>query len=149
VVGGSYRLLLGRSTVRWQTSTGLLAQVTQGAAAVGIILVVRQHTGSLALAGGVVAALSIAAGVARPLQGRLIDRQGSREVLAVCGVTHGLALVGIVLLSDLHAPAGFLVLLGCLAGLALPPVSTSMRVEWAKALAGDDHTAAYSLVRFR
>jgi predicted MFS family arabinose efflux permease len=120
--------------------------VTQGAAAVGIILVVRQHTGSLALAGGVVGALSIAAGVARPLQGRLIDRRGSREVMSACGVTHALALVGIVGLSDLDAPGGLLVVLGCVAGLALPPVSTSMRVEWAKLVAGDDHTAAYSLV---
>ena len=142
----SYRLLLGLSEVRWQAVTGLLAQVTQGAAGVGIILVVRQHTGSLALAGGVVGALSIGAGVARPLQGRLIDRRGSRSVMAACGVTHALALAGIVGLSDLDAPGGLLVVLGCLAGLALPPVSTSMRVEWRKLVAGDDHTAAYSLV---
>ncbi len=142
----SYRLLLGLSEVRWQAVTGLLAQVTQGAAAVGIILVVRQHTGSLALAGGVVGALSIGAGVARPLQGRLIDRRGSRSVIAACGATHALALAGIVGLSDLDAPEGLLVVLGCLAGLALPPVSTSMRVEWRKLVVGDDHTAAYSLV---
>jgi MFS family permease len=108
--------------------------------------VVRQHTGSLALAGVVVGALSIAAGIARPIQGRFIDRQGSREVIAFCGVIHGLALAGIVLLSDVHAPTGVLVVLGCLAGLALPPLSTSMRVEWAKLVARDDHISAYSLV---
>jgi MFS family permease len=141
-----YRTLLGLPAIRWQMATGLLAQVTQGAGAVGIILVVRQHAGSLALAGGVVAALSIAAGVARPLQGRLIDRRGSREVMAFCGVIHALALAGIVVLSDTHANGGLLVVLGCLAGLALPPVSASMRVEWAEVVAGDDHTATYSLV---
>lgn len=120
--------------------------MTQGAAAVGIILVVRQHAGSLALAGGVVAALSIAAGVARPIQGRLIDRRGSREVMTACGVTHALALAGIVVLSDIHAPGGSLLVLGWFAGLALPPVSTSMRVEWANVIAGGDNTSAYSLV---
>ena len=66
--------------------------------------------------------------------------------MSACGVTHALALAGIVGLSDLDAPGGLLVVLGCVAGLALPPVSTSMRVEWAKLVAGDDHTAAYSLV---
>lgn len=66
--------------------------------------------------------------------------------MAVCGVTHALALAGIVVLSGIHAPGGLLIVLGCLAGLALPPVSTSMRVEWGKAIAGNDHTAAYSLV---
>ena len=142
----SYRFLLGLSRVRWQAATGLLAQVTQGAAAVGIILVVHQHTGSLALGGVVVGVLSIAAGVARPLQGRLIDRRGSRAVIAACGVTHALALAGLVGLADLDAPGGLLVVLGCLAGLALPPVSTSMRVEWGKLVVGGDHTAAYSLV---
>ena len=142
----SYRVLLRLSAVRWQVATGLLAQVTQGAAAVGIILVVRQHTGSLALAGGVVGALSIAAGVSRPVQGRQIDRRGPRDVMALCGVTHALALGGIVGFSELHAPGGFLVALGSLAGLALPPVSTSMRVEWANVVIGDDRTAAYSLV---
>ena len=65
-----YRLLLRQAAVRWQALSGLLAQITQGASGVGIILVVKQQTGSLALAGGVVGALSVAAGAARPLQGR-------------------------------------------------------------------------------
>ncbi|HZU59573.1 MAG TPA: MFS transporter [Solirubrobacteraceae bacterium] len=123
-----------------------MAQVTQGAAAVGLILVVRHQTGSLALAGGVVAASSIAVGVSRPLQGRLIDRRGSREVVALCGVVHALALVGIVRLVELGSWGGFTVALGALAGLCLPPVSAAMRVEWGRLLADDDRTAAYSLV---
>jgi MFS family permease len=131
--------------VRWQVISGLLAQVTQGAGAVGIILVVHQGTGSLALAGGVVGALFIAAGLARPLQGRLIDRRGAREVMAGSGLIHALALGGIVAVAPVGGAGAWLVLLGCAAGLSLPPVSTSMRVEWA-ATAGDDRTAAYSLV---
>ena len=112
----------------------------------GIILVVRQHTGSLALAGGVVAALWIVAGVSRPLQGRLIDRRGSRDVMAVCGVVHPLALGGIVGFSELQSPGGVVIALGCVGGLTLPPVSTTMRVEWAKMVGEEDRTAAYSLV---
>jgi predicted MFS family arabinose efflux permease len=125
---------------------GAIAQVTQGAASVGIILVVRQHRGALALAGAVVGSLWIAAGIARPIQGRLIDRRGPAEVMAACGVAHAAALVGIVGFSRLHVSGSVLVALGVVAGLALPPVSTSMRVVWADAVAYDEHTAAYSLV---
>jgi MFS family permease len=141
----SYRTVLAPSSARWQVVFGLLAQVTQGAGAVGIILVVRQHTGSLALAGGVVGALSIAAGLARPLQGRLIDRRGAREVMAASGVIHALALGGIVGLARVTGVGGWLVVLGFVSGLSLPPVSTSMRVDWGNE-AGEDRTAAYSLV---
>jgi MFS family permease len=111
-----------------------------------VILVVRGHGGSLTLAGSVVGALSIAAGLARPLQGRLIDRRGASALLAVCGVVHAGSLAGIVALAQARAPAAAMVALGALAGLALPPVSTSMRVVWGSALPAGDRTAAYSLV---
>ncbi|MBV9049795.1 MAG: MFS transporter [Solirubrobacterales bacterium] len=141
-----YGALYALPAIRWQAGAGLLAQVTQGTAGVGIILVLRGHSGSLVLAGVVVAALWIAAAVARPIQGRLIDRRGSPEVMAVCGVIHGAALAGVVGLSSLHAPGWLLVVFGVLAGLALPPVSTSMRVAWAGAVDLHQRTAAYSLV---
>jgi predicted MFS family arabinose efflux permease len=132
--------------VRRQALAGLLAQVTQGASGIGIILVVHQHTGSLPLAGGVVGALSIAAGIARPLQGRLIDRRGARGVIAATGLGHAAALAGIVGLAGLKAPGIALIIVGAAAGVTLPPVSTAMRVSWGQAAGSDDRTAAYSLV---
>ena len=142
---GSSDSLLRRKSVRLQSATGLIAQLTQGAAGVGIVLVVRAHTGSLPLAGAVVGALSIAAGVSRPVQGRLIDRRGSAGVMVVCGVLHPAALIGIAGLSSAGASGSVLIVLGAVAGLSLPPVSTSMRVIWG-AIAAADRTAAYSLV---
>ncbi len=141
-----YRALLRQPQVRWQAVSGLLAQVTQGASGVGIILVVRQHTGSVALAGGVVGVLSIAAGIARPLQGRLIDRRGAAGVVAATGVGHAAALAAIVLLAGVQAPGAALLALGAAAGIFLPPISTAMRVGWGQRLGADDRTAAYSLV---
>ncbi len=142
----AYRELFRIPGVRWQALGGFVAQLTQGASGIGIILVVRSATGSLALGGAVVGALSLAAGFARPIQGRVIDRRGSRAVMVACGVVHPSALAGIVGLAHVHAPGVLLVALGALSGAALPPVSTSMRVEWGLALAGSDRTAAYSLV---
>jgi MFS family permease len=129
-----------------QGGAGLVAQLTQGAATIGIVLVVHQHGGSLALAGAVAGALAIAAGISRPVQGRLMDRRGAAGVMIVCGVLHPVALMGVVGLSLLHGPGALLLALGAIAGLALPPVSTAMRVAWGEAVAVEDRTAAYSMV---
>jgi MFS family permease len=129
-----------------QAFSGLIAQLSQGAGAIGIVLVVREHTGSVALAGAVVGALSIAAGVARPLQGRLMDRRGLAALNAICGIVHPGALIAIVGVSADDGPHALLLVLGVLAGLALPPISTAMRVAWGEAVGDDDRTAAYSMV---
>src|ERR1700744_6117984 len=141
-----YRVLLRSPAVRWQALSGLLAQTTQGAGAIGIILVIRGHHGSLALAGAVVGAVSIAGGLARPAQGRFIDRRGARGHMPATGIVHPAAVVAIVLLSDSRAPGAVLVLVGVIAGASLPPVSTCMRVVWATETASEDRTSAYSLV---
>ena len=141
-----YRALLHSSTIRWQALGGLLAQTTQGAGAIGVILVIRGHNGSLALAGAVVGAVSIAGGLARPVQGRFIDRRGSRGLMAITGIVHPAAVIAIVALADAHASGLALVALGVIAGVSLPPVSTVMRVAWGAASGDDDRTSAYSLV---
>jgi MFS family permease len=131
---------------RPQAGAGFVAQLTQGASAIGIVLVVHQHNGSIALAGSVAGAEAIAAGIARPVQGRLMDRHGATVMMLVCGVIHPAALCGIVGLSVLGAPAALLPALGAIGGLALPPVSTAMRVAWGEAVCTDDRAAAYSMV---
>jgi MFS family permease len=146
MASSTYRVVLRTAAVRSEAIAGLFAQVTQGAAGVGLILVVRGHTGSLALAGAVVGALAIAAGIARPLQGRLIDRRGTAALMSICGVVHAAALVGIVILADVHGPGALMIALGVVGGGALPPVSTSMRVVWGAAFPAEERTAAYSLV---
>lgn len=146
MAAGRYRVLLRSPAVRWQALAGLLAQTTQGAGAIGIILVIRGHHGSLALAGAVVGAVSIAGGLARPAQGRFIDRHGARGLMAATGIVHPAAVGAIVALSDARAPGGVLVALGMLAGVSLPPVSTCMRVVWGAAAGDGDRTSAYSLV---
>jgi len=67
-------------------------------------------------------------------------------VLAVCGIVHPAALIAIAGLSRVPGLGSLLIVLGALAGLALPPVSTSMRADWGKLVAAGERTAAYSLV---
>ncbi len=143
---GLSRTLWRTPRIRGQAFLGLFAQITQGAAPLGLVLVVRHTSGSLAEAGVVSAALWISAAVARPLQGRLIDRRGARMVMLVCGPVHAAGLIGLVAAAQSGAGAWSLVVLGAISGAALPPVSSSMRVEWGRLLPADERTAAYSVV---
>jgi MFS family permease len=143
---GLYRTLWRTPRVRGQAFLGLFAQLTQGAAPLSLVLVVRHTSGSLAEAGAVSAALWIAAAAARPLQGRLIDRRGARLVMLVCGPVHAAALIGLVAAAQAGSGAWSLVVLSAISGAALPPVSSSMRVEWGRLLPAEERTAAYSVV---
>jgi hypothetical protein len=66
--------------------------------------------------------------------------------MAACGLVHPAAIIGIVGLAQSHAPGSVLIVLGAISGLALPPVSASMRVIWGVAVDQSERTAAYSLV---
>jgi len=140
------RSVINKPGAAVQAISGLVAQLSQGAFGIGIVLVVREHTGSVALAGAVAGAVSVAAAVARPVQGRLMDRRGLARLNALCGILHPAALIAIVGVSVDDGPHALLLVLGVVAGLALPPISTAMRVAWGEAAGDDDRTAAYSMV---
>jgi hypothetical protein len=129
VRSGTYRSLAAPLDRAPAGGLGAACASDPGAASVAIILVVRAETGSLALAGAIVSAVWIAGGIARPLQGRVIDRGGAKRLLALCGIAHAAALAGIVGIARLQG-LGWLLIVLVLAGLALPPISTSMRTEW-------------------
>ncbi|MFI6602259.1 MFS transporter [Nonomuraea sp. NPDC050536] len=139
-----YRDLLRRPGLAAQAMLGLAAQLTQQVAPVGTVLVVRDSTRSLALAGACAAAMSIGTGLARPVQGRLIDRRGARPVLVVTALAHVGALAGLVACAGVRAPGWVLAVLALVAGGNLPPISVSMRLEWGRQ--SEDRTGAYSLV---
>ena len=64
----------------------------------------------------------------------------------MCGIVHPAALIAIVGVSVDNGSHALLLVLGVIAGLALAPVSTAMRVAWGEAAGDDDRTAAYSTV---
>lgn len=142
----AYRVLLHHAVVRRQALSGLLAQISQGTASVAIIIVVRADTRSLAFAGAAVGVLSIAAAIARPIQGRIIDGGGAKRLLTATGLIHAAALTGIVVICWVHGLSWLLLLLGIVAGLALPPISTSMRTTWPELVPSQERSACYSLV---
>ncbi|MEV4370813.1 MFS transporter [Nonomuraea sp. NPDC049637] len=129
-----------------QAVSGFLAQLTQQVAPVGMVLVVQDSTGSLALAGTCAAAFSVGAGMGRPVQGRLMDRRGPRVVLAATAFLHVVALIALVAAAAAGWPVWTSVVLAWVAGAGLPPISVSMRVEWGRRVPDGARTAVYSLV---
>lgn len=96
------------------------ARLANEAARVALVLLVLDRTGSPALAGALVAALTLPALVTGPLLGAWLDRTAHRrtafvanEVLLVC------VLVGVLLVAG-HGPSWAVVALGGLAGMTLP-----------------------------
>jgi predicted MFS family arabinose efflux permease len=129
-----------------QGAAGLVAQLTQAAAGLGIILVVREAGGSLSLAGGAAGAFLIATGAARPVQGRLIDRHGPPPVLVPCAVLHLAGFAGLVAWTQAEGASWPVLLFAIPIGLGEPPVSASMRITWGRLADREDRTAAYSVV---
>ncbi|MER6512455.1 MFS transporter [Nonomuraea sp. NPDC001636] len=141
-----YRGLFRLPGVGAQAVSGFLSQLTQQVAPVGMVLVVQDATGSLALAGTCAAAFSVGAGMGRPVQGRLMDRRGPRPVLAATAFLHVVALIALVAAAAAGWPVWTAVVLAWVAGAGLPPISVSMRVEWGRRVSDGARTAVYSLV---
>ncbi|MFF0869211.1 MFS transporter [Nonomuraea sp. NPDC003560] len=141
-----YRDLFRLPGVGAQSVSGFLSQLTQQVAPVGMVLVVQDATGSLALAGTCAAAFSVGAGMGRPVQGRLMDRRGPRPVLAATAFLHVVALIALVAAAAAGWPVWTSVVLAWVAGAGLPPISVSMRVEWGRRVSDGARTAVYSLV---
>src|SRR5215204_5083818 len=129
-----------------QGLAGLIAQLTQAAAGLGIILVVREAGGSLTLAGASAGAFLVATGAARPVQGRLMDRYGPPPVLIPCAVLHLAGFAGLVAWTQGSGATWPVILFAIPIGLGEPPVSASMRIAWGRMAGSEDRTAAYSVV---
>jgi predicted MFS family arabinose efflux permease len=140
-----YRPLFADPGIRDQALAGFFAQLSQGGTVLALILLIQQARGSLGLAGFATAGFVVGAAIARPIQGRLIDTYGPRNVLLLTAAAHTAALVALVpvVRSDLLGLA--VVVMSLVAGLGLPPVSQTQRLLWAD-VAGEDRTTVYSVI---
>jgi MFS family permease len=114
------------------------ARMPIGIIGLALVLFMREHTGSYAVAGAIAAAFGAALGLSSPLIGRLIDRRGLRTVVLPLAIAHSVALVTLVALGAADAPVGVLALLAVLAGTCLPPLGSISRSLWPRILRDSD-----------
>lgn len=113
-----------------------------GQAALGLVLLLALHhaTGSFASAGVAAAANTFAFSVSSLVQGRLIDRRGTRvlvPVIIACALA--IAAIDVALSADASTPV--LVLLGGVIGASLPAAGASQRTVWSSLLDDPDERA--------
>jgi hypothetical protein len=110
------------------------------------VLLVREHTGSFATAGLVVAAEAVGAAAVAPLQGRLIDCYTQPRVLVPAALGNAAGILALTGAALADAPAPVLAALGLAAGASLPPLGACMRALWTTLLDADGSLdTAYSL----
>jgi MFS family permease len=138
------RALLTDTRVLRLFGASMVARLPLGATGIVLILHVRALTGSYA-AGGLAAGVnSLAFGATAPALGRLVDRRGQTGVLLAGALVAAAALLALALLPP-AAPLAAVLALCALAGAAVPPLGSCLRVLWTEILPDADRVhAAYA-----
>jgi len=132
-----YRRFLHTPGVPRLFASVLVGRLPGAMMGLAIVLRVTGAGGSYALAGVVIAAFSVSAGVSSPVLSRLVDRRGQTVVL----VPTAIAMLGATSLFAALSPhdsAWLLVAAGALIGLFLPPITTASRALWPSVVTDPD-----------
>jgi MFS family permease len=145
-VVSAYRTLLSVPGARRLLVSAVVGRMPLGMSSLAILLLVRAHTGSFAIAGASVGAFALAGAAAAPMQGALVDRLGQPRVLLPCAALQSSLLLLLVAGAQWRLPGGALIVLAGLAGAFLPPISACARALWSEVAPGAAvREAAYAL----
>ena len=126
-------------------TASIVGRLSLGTTSLALLLLVRETSGSYAVAGLVSGAYALAFGLFGPSVARLADRTGPVPALRVTALLHP-ALLGLaVLAARADLPLPVLLLTTVAAGATVPPLGPVMRALWADALRGPALATAYSL----
>lgn len=134
-----YRDLIGVPGVANVTAAQLFSRLPQGMLSLAILLHVQGLSGSYAVAGAVVACVSVGEAVAMPLTARLAGRVGMVPVLLAGAVINGVAMVGLAIAGS--SPL-LLMALGVLVGASVPPLMPVVRALYPQLVASRDGVRA-------
>jgi MFS family permease len=140
-----YRELLGLPHAPALVGWSLLGRLPLGMAPLALLLLVRGEGRSYGAAGVVVALYAFAVGIGAPIAGRQVDRFGPTPVLRVRALAYAAFVALVVSLALLDAGVVPIAAAAALAGLSLPPLSSTVRVVWPRLAADELRSTAYAL----
>lgn len=109
----------------------LLGRLSYGMVSLGLMLAVKEATGSYATAGTVVALFGLTSVFLSPARATLVDRHGPRRVLPPMAAAYALALTALALATARPGvPGALLGVVAGIAGAATPPLGPVMRALW-------------------
>jgi MFS family permease len=124
------------------TASQLFARLPQGMLSLAILLHVQAQAGSYALAGLVVACVSIGEGVAMPVTARLAGRVGMVSTLVVAALVNGASML---VLGFGGAAPGLLLVTGLLVGASVPPLMPVVRALYPQMVPRDGVRTLFAL----
>ena len=140
-----YRALLGLPYARSMLGWSLLGRLPLGMTPLALLLLVRGEGRSYGAAGVVVALYAVAVGVGAPVAGRQVDRFGPARVVRIRAVVYAALVASVVALTVVDAGIGAIAVAAALAGLSLPPLSSTVRIVWPRLAADELRSTAYAL----
>jgi MFS family permease len=108
----------------------LLSRMPIGMVGFALLMFLREHLGSFALAGSAVGIHFLAIAVSAPIQGRLIDRFGPRIPLLVTGIAHPLTHLSVLAFVLAGMPFWAIVAATATSGLFVTPITVLTRTVW-------------------
>jgi MFS family permease len=126
-------------------TASIVGRLSLGMTSLALLLLVRDTSGSYAVAGLVSGGYALSFGVLGPALARLADRTGPVPALRITAVLHPALLAVVVAAARSELPLPVLLLPTVLAGATVPPLGPVMRALWAHVLRGPSLATAYSL----
>lgn len=140
-----YHALLGLPHARAMLGWSLLGRLPLGMTPLALLFLVRGEGRGYGAAGVVVAVYAVAVGVGAPIAGRQVDRFGPTPVLRIRAVAYALFAGVVVALAVLDAGIVPIAAAAALAGLVLPPLSSTVRIVWPRLAPDGLRSTAYAL----
>jgi MFS family permease len=132
----AYAGLFDQRGTKGFVAAGLVSRLTSSMVFVSLILAITEHGGEYAMAGAVIAALTLSAGLAQPVFGRLIDRYGQHRVLVPMVLAFGVLMLLLTVAIEARERAWLLVVLAAAAGVPMPVAGPLVRARWTKIYQG-------------
>jgi MFS family permease len=142
-----YRALLALPGARAPMFLSIAGSMPIGMFGLAILLLARDATGSLADAGRIVGAFTLANALGSVAQGRLIDRLGQARVLRTVASFHLPAAIALIVAAHEHAASWLLAVVGVFGGGTIPQLPAAMRSLWSMLAESDEQReTAYAMV---
>ncbi len=133
-----YKTLFADRELRRIIFSSILPRLPAGINGLSLTLMVQTFYDSFGVGGTVSAAYLMALGIASPLLGRFVDRNGPRRALVPFGIAHAIAIVLLVFAAWQRVSAPLLMVFAFVAGMTFPPVSMTVRAMWRKSKLPDN-----------
>ena len=136
-----YRTLFAMPNVWTLVLAAFPARVAYGMVGLALFFKAQQETGSIALAGLVIGANSLAGSFTAGIRGSVIDKYGQKWPLRI--LVPGYA--SMMIMVNISHSATFILVLGTIMGLTAPPINLSVRPLWKTIVKGDFLRTAYAV----